>query len=160
MLPIVLAAYAAFQVASGYQQGEMIREQGKIKKKIDDMNAEFAEADAWRSEREGDTNVAMYQEQVDQSIADQRAAYASQGVDVSFGTAAEVVEENKLTGMLNIIDIQRAAREKARGFRNEARNRRLSGNMAIVQSQYDASSRESQGWTQAANTAVSGYARR
>ena len=156
----VYAALAAYQLAAGFQQAQMIRDNADLQNRINELNAGFADKDAYEAEKLGYTEVARYQNVVDTTVGDQRAAYAAQGVDVSYGTAAEVQSETRLTGLLNMLDIQKQAREKALGFKNEARNIRLQGGMARSQAELNAAGAQNQGIIGAVGTGLSGYARK
>lgn len=154
-----LAALMAYQVVSGFHQAELIREQARLKKQVDDMNAEDAEIDAHNAEVYGFTESARYQSVVDQTVGSQRGIYAAQNVDVNYGTAAQKQEETKLTGYFNMLEMQRRAKERALGYKKEARNIRLGSGFSRLQSNMDANASINYGITSAMSTGVSGYAR-
>ncbi len=156
---LVYGALAAFQVISGNQQAATIEAQANLKQRIDNLNADRADIDAYEAEKFGFTESARYQSVVDATAANQKVAYASQNVDVNYGTAADVQGETRLTGLLNTLEIQRQAREKAAGFKNQARNLRLGGGMAAQQGAIDANATRNQGYIGAAGTLLSGYSR-
>lgn len=156
---IALAAMAAFQAAAGAQQADMIRENAKFKKRVDDLNANSAALDAFNAEKEGFTESARYEQVVDRAVGADRAILASKGVDVNYGSAAELQDENRLTGYLNQIDIERRAHEKAKGFIREADQLRLQGGMSLRQANINAAATEGQGITSGLTTLASGYAR-
>ncbi len=131
---------AGLQLYQGYTQAVQMETQGQITKRLADMNAAFLEIDAYETEKFGHVQAAQHQSTVDQTIGSQRTAMAAADVDVSFGTAADIQTESRITGLLNIIDIKNAARQKARGIRNEASNVRLGGQMAALQANMDAGS--------------------
>jgi hypothetical protein len=159
MALIAVAALAALKVATGFHQGEMIRESNRLRRKIDSMNIEAAEIDAWEAERFGYSQIARYESVIDSTVADQKLTYAAQGVDVSYGTAAEVQADTRVTGMLNKLEIERQARERANGFRREARNMKLGSSMSALQASLDAASAESAGIMGGLDTMVSGYSK-
>ncbi len=148
---------AAYQVISGYQQAEMIREQAKLKQQIDDMNADDALLDAYNAEKEGFSESARYGSVVNSTVGEQRVAYAANNVDVNYGTAADVQDETRLVGAMNVLEIQRRAREKAAGYKKEARNIRLQGGFNRAQAQLDASGAQTRGITSGMSTFVTGY---
>lgn len=158
--PWAIAAVAAFQLISGYQQAEMIREQAQLKKKIDNMNADAADLDAFNAEADGYGGAARYQNVIDSTVSDQRTAYAANNVDVNYGTAAEVQTDTKITGMQNLMDIQKQARNKAYGYKQQAINIRLQGDYTVLQGNINASGAEAQGVANAINTGVTGYSRK
>ncbi len=155
-ITIAYAATAAFQLASGFQQGEMIREQAALKQRVDQMNIDATELDAFHAEQFGQTEAARYQNVVDATLSGQRTAFAAQNVDASYGTAGELQAETKLTGFLNMLDIRRQATEKAAGLRSEARNMRLGSSMGRFQAEINAGSAQAQGVISAAQTGT-GY---
>ena len=155
------AAYAAaglgaLQVWSGIQMGGMIRRQADLTAQISEMNAQFAEIDAWEAEKMGYTQTARYQSVIDATLDDQRAIMAAQGTDVGYGTAAELQAETRLTGFLNTLDMQQQARNQAYGFKTQASNFRLQGANQIMQGRVDSFGAVMGGVTSGAATAVRG----
>lgn len=134
------AAQGAFQIASGLQQAELMRESGRLARDIAEINAKYAEIDAYEAEKFGLTEAARYQSKVNSTVSDQRTIMAAQGVDITSGTAAAIQEETKLTGFLNTLDIQAQGRARAMGLRRQASNIRLGGNQQLAQSELDAGS--------------------
>lgn len=155
-----LLAVAALQVWSGFQQAEMIREQAKLQAKINELNAGFAEQDAFEAEAMGYTEAARYQSVIDATIGDQKVAFASQDVNVTSGTAAAVQKESRFTGYLNQLELQKQGRERAQGFKNEARNIRFGSAMQRSQSAIDASGAERNAVIGGLTTGISGYSRK
>ena len=152
-------AMAAYQLFSGVQQADAMRQQGEMNRAIGEMNAKYAEMDAWEAEKYGYTQSARYQSVVDATIGDQRAIMAASDVDVSYGTAKEVQEESKLTGILNQLDIQQSARKKALGIKVEAANMRLAGNLGQSQANMNANATMNAAYGNVISTGVSGYAK-
>lgn len=153
----VMVGVAAFQVINGMQQAEVIREQGKIARDVANMNAEFAEVDAWHAEQDGQKTLAQYEGQVEQVISSQRNEFAAKDVDASFGSAAEVIADSKLAGMLNGMDIVNQAHEKALGYKREARSIRMGGATQMAQANLSASATQGAAIAQGVGTAASGY---
>lgn len=158
----VVAGVAAFQLISGAQQAETIRNNAEISKGVNELNAKYAELDAYHAEQDGYTAEARYQTTIDQTISSQKVVEAAKGVDVSFGTAKELQLETKLTGFLNKLDIKNRAHAQALGYENQASNIRLQGASNTAQAAYNASATETSAIISAANTAlpaISGYRR-
>lgn len=149
----------ALQLYSGFTQARMFRDQARFNKRIADMNAKWAEHDAWEAEKYGFTESARYQSLIDKTVSEQRAIMASKNIDVSTGTAKELQEETKLIGYLNQLDIQNRASLQARGLKNEAGNLRLGGRLGIAQAEAQAGSAILQGIAGAGTTGLSAYAR-
>lgn len=155
----VYAAQAAFEIMSGLQQAELMRESGRLAQDIANMNAQFAEIDAYEAEKFGQTEAARYQTQIDSTVSDQRTIMGAQGVDLTSGTAAAIQQETKLTGFLNTLDIQAQARARALGIKRQASNIRLGGSQAMAQSELNASATTRGAIIGGARSAISGYER-
>lgn len=151
------AGMAGYQIISGLQQAEMVRENGKLTKEIAEMNAQAAELDAYHAELDGMTLEARYQSVIDQTLGAQSVAYAANDVDANFGTAAAIRAESRLTGQLNKMDIKAQAQATALGYKNQARNIRLQAHMGGLQTQTQAASVQNASLINAANTGLSGY---
>lgn len=154
------AALAGLQLVQGLQQADTIRQQAELTKQLADMNAEFAEVDAFNAELEGYSKAARYQNVVNNISAEQTAAYAAQGVDSTFGTAAEIKKETEAIGQLNTLDIMDEAHARALGFKREARNIRLNARMGGIEATARAGSTVAAAAINAATTYASGYAQK
>lgn len=152
-------ALAGLQIWSGLQEAEMIRRNARIQAQIDEMNAKYAELDAYKTEVAGESEIAAYQPVIDQTIGEQKTAFAAQDVDINFGTAADLINETKLTGFLNQLKLRQEARARAMGFRAEARQTRLGSQMRSSQADMSAASATTSGYVSAAATGLSAYAR-
>lgn len=151
-------ALAALQLVGGFQQADITRKNGDLQYDIADMNAKFAELDAFNSIATGQGTAAKYATTVNQTQAADKAAYASEGVDVNYGTAKNVESDNRVAGLNNTLQIQRQAQNQAVGFQTQAINIRLGGHMTQLQSNLNAASQESSGIMKAISTGVAGYA--
>lgn len=135
----IAAAQIGMQLMDGYFKAQNVEKMAEIQMAVAEMNAEFAELDAYKAEAEGYSNTARYQTTIDKVIGDQKLAMAVSGVDTSSGTAAAVLAEDKFIGELNKMEIHKQAREKASGYRDQARQYRLNaftaGSQGAIQSQ-------------------------
>ena len=136
-MAIQYAVMAGFQVISGLQQAEMVRMQADIQKEIDDFNAQMAEYDAWKVETYGQTQVAMYQQQIDQAQAAAKVSAAGAGVDIRSGSLSEITAQNELVGLANKLEIENQTREKALGYKRQARSIQMGSavNQAVSKAQ-------------------------
>jgi len=157
MDPITIAMLAGIQLWQANQQAEEIRSNARFTKQIADMNAQFAEVDAFKAEEQGLTLAARYQSGVDKVLSDQRVAMASSNIDVNYGTAKAFEAESRLNGFLNQLDMKNQAHAQALGYTREARSTRFQGNQAVAQGDINARAMMSAGILNAATTAVKGY---
>lgn len=123
--PYSTAALAGIQIWSGLQQAQMLREGAELQSKIDDMNAKYAEYDAWQVEKQGAEQQAQQQTKDQHTIGSQMVANAVNNVDSTFGTAAQLKKESIFSSFLNSLDIGQAAHARALGFKREAMSIRL-----------------------------------
>lgn len=156
---IAMAGVAGFQIISGLQQADMIRAQAGINNEIAEFNAKGAELDAFNALADGMTQEARYQNVIDATEAFQRVSYMANDVDVSFGTARDVIEESKLNGFLNKVDITNVAYARSMGFNREARNIRLQGVMNRGAANLQATVTQNAAIINGITTGVSGYAK-
>ncbi len=152
-------ALAAAQVIGGYQQSEIIKQSADMKKSVDDMNAKFADLDAFNATAQGYSEAARYSTVADQTIAAQRSAYAGANVSLGYGTAGDVEKDSSVTKLVNTLELQRQGRAKALGYQQQALNTRLGGEMAQLQGAMDAGAAQNHGVMSAASTLVNGYER-
>lgn len=154
-----LYALAAFQIFSGAQQAESIRKNAELSQQVNDMNAKYAELDAYNAEISGYSNVARYENVIDSTVSQQKSALAANDTDVNFGTASQIQAETKLNGFLNKLDIKNQAHAQALGYMNQARNYRLAGEAAVAQGELNANATQNAALINAGGTVLSGYAR-
>lgn len=150
-------ALAGMQLASGYFASQNVKATAELNRDIAEMNAEFAELDAYDAELDGVSAQARYQSVIDNTLAEQSAIMLAQDIDVSYGSAASVAEESKFNGQLNMMEIKKQAQEAALGYKRQARDMRLNGDMNYADAQGKASSIMTGAMFDAAKTGLSGY---
>ena len=150
---------AALQLAGGYFASQNIKATAELNRDISDMNAEFAELDAYDSELEGMTKQARYQHVIDNTLAEQSAIMLAQDIDINYGSAASIAAETKFTGQLNLMEIEKQAQQQALGFSRQARDINLSGALQYSDARTRAGSAMFSAVTGAAQTGLTGYER-
>lgn len=145
-----LAAAAGFEIISGIQQAEIIRKNAQLSKQVNDLNAGYAEIDAFNTEQQGYSQATRYQEIIDKNLSDQKVAYAANDVDINYGTASQLQAETKLNGFLNKVDIVNQAHLAALGYKNQAAQYRMAGVNAQSQGAYAATATQNAGFLNAA----------
>lgn len=158
--PYAAAGMATYQVWSGIQASEMMKKEGEFNEKLAFINAQYVEQDAWEAEQFGYSRTARYKVQEDQVLGAQMSAFASQGIDFTFGTASELIEETKTNAYLNTLDIQKAARAEALGLKIQASNIRLGGRLQASQARADAGTARGVAFAGAAGSIAGYYAGR
>ena len=153
----VYGGMAALQLAGGYFASQNIKATAALNKDIADMNAEFAELDAFDAIAEGQTNQARYQSVIDGVLGDQQLAYTAADIDVNYGTAAAKQEETRFVGDMNLMEIEKQAQEKALGYKTQARAFKTAGVNAIGEGNAKAASTMFNSVMGAAKTGLTGY---
>jgi len=150
---------AALQLTGGYFASQNIKATARLNQEIADMNAQFAELDAYDALLEGESEKARYQSVIDSVLGEQQAIMEAQGVDTSFGSAASISEETKFTAELNLMEIEKQAQERALGYKRQARDLRTSGAMTRAQGDIEAGATRFTSALGAAQTGLTGYRR-
>lgn len=150
---------AALELAGGYFASQNIKATAELNKDISDMNAEFAELDAYDAMLQGETNQAKYQSVIDNTLAEQSTMLLAQDVDVNYGSAASVASETKFTGQLNLMQIEKDAQNQALGYKRQARDTRLGGQLQYSADKTRAAQVMTSGITGAMKSGATGYER-
>jgi opacity protein-like surface antigen len=147
-------ALAGAQVISAAQQAEMIQKQAKVQQRINEINAEFSELNAWEAMGDAQGEAARYDTQVSDVLGKQHAAFSGADVQIGYGTAGAVDADTRTMGMLNVLELQRRGRQQAFQHKIQAINQRLSGYMTGLQADIDAGAAIRQGTFAAAQTGI------
>lgn len=129
---IAYGALAGLQLLSGVQQANAIQKQAELQRQIDQFNIEQAQLDAFQAEADGYTQMARYQNVIDEIEAQQRVQYAAAGVSSNFGSASDIQAESELNAKLNLLDIQSQAHKRALGYQKEANQRRGQSELNMI----------------------------
>lgn len=121
------AGAMSLQLLSGYWQSENMKDAAELNQQIAEMNAEFAELDAFKAIQGGQADKARYQTVVDKTLSAQTANIAASDVDLSYGSIAEVQKETRFNAEMNKMEIDKQAQEQALGYKQQARDYRVSG---------------------------------
>lgn len=155
---MVAAVIGGMQIANGLQNAELIQQGAKLQGRIDDLNVEFAEYDAWQAERFGEEQANLNELNNQQVLGSMNVANAVNDVDASFGTAAALKKEAEFTGFLNTLDIKAQAHAKSLGIKRDALNMRLNAGMRQAQMEGAAADAIASGVIGAASTVGQAYA--
>lgn len=153
---IVYGAMAGLQLLSGVQQANNIQRQAELQKQLDQFNIEQAQLDAFNAEADGYTQMARYQNVINAIDSTQRNTYYANDVNPNFGTAADIQADTKLTGQLNLLDIQSQAHQRALGYKKQANNMRGQSELNSIGASLQASSTRSAAIIGALGTVATG----
>lgn len=115
---------------SGFSQSAAYKMQGDYAKQTAELNIEIANAQAEDALTRGEKAVTQNNKKTKQVIGSQRASLASQGIDVSSGSALALQEDAAQLGALDSLTIKNNAWREAWGYKTEALTSRAQGNFA------------------------------
>ncbi len=120
----------AISLAGGMMGAQNARQQGAFQEAMAEQNAAYKEAAAQDAEKRGAVDADRYRRQVGQLIGSQRTGFASNGIDVNSGTAAEIQDDTAAFGEFDALTIANNAAREAWGYRVGAQNDLMNGRMA------------------------------
>ena len=140
---------ALAQTLQGVAQAAETFAVASYNRKLNEFTLEAREHDANEIRSYGQTLSSRVQANVDRVIGSQQSILASQGVNVAYGSAAKVQQETRVAGVVNVLALQQAARNKAYGISSESVGLRLKGRLAHLRG-------KEQAFTQLRNALLSG----
>lgn len=131
-----MIAISIYKGITGYEQAQSeaagYQAQAQYKKQIADENANLLDIQGELSLRKGDQEVSKIREYKDKVIGSQKASLAAQGIDVSSGSSADLIQETQRNADLDIITAKNNAWKEAWGYRVSAQQSRNEGNLAML----------------------------
>lgn len=120
----------AANMVNALVQSDAIRNEGKFKSAMAKINERRAELQAQDAIERGDKEASAFGGKVRQMVGTQRAGYASQGVVVDGGTAADVQAETRQMGAEDVQTIRNNAFREAMGFKSQAQDYAMQARMS------------------------------
>jgi hypothetical protein len=122
---LALGAYGAFKQSKAEKKaGEASRAAAESGAQLSDFNAAVADIQAKDAVERGIDEASRFRQGVRTLVGSQRAGLAAQGVDVGFGSAADVQADAAFLGELDALTIETNAKREAWGFTVEAADAR------------------------------------
>lgn len=119
---VATVASTAMGVVSSVQQGKAAQAQYDYQAQVARNNAKIAQANADQKRQEGIEEARMQRIKTAQNVASQQAAMAANGIDISSGTALDVVEDTAAMGELDALTIRYNKETEAIAYENQANN--------------------------------------
>lgn len=129
------AASTAMGVVSGVQQANAAKAQMNYQADVNKRNAKIAQANADMKRQEGIEESRLQKIRNLQKVGAQQAAMAANGIDVSSGTALDVVEDTAAMGELDALTTRYNAETQAQTYERQANNLTNQANMDIISGQ-------------------------
>lgn len=125
-----LIGSAAVKFIGGIIAGRGAKKAGQMEQARQHYNSQIALLQAEDAEQRGAQAVSEQRMQTRQLIGTQRAGYSGQNVDVNVGSAVDVQADAAMLGELDAQKIAANAEREAWGYRVEAVDRYMAGNIA------------------------------
>ena len=109
-------------VYSAYNEGKTQQQYYNAQAQIDAANARIADNNARREEQAGLEDARMQRIKTIQLIGQQQTAMAANGIDVTNGTALDVIDDTRSMGELDALNILSQSERSAQNFRQQASN--------------------------------------
>lgn len=122
-------------VVSSVQQGKAAQAQANYQAKINQRNAATAQANADDKRQEGIEEARMTRLKTAQKIGLQQASLAANGVDVSEGTALDMIEDTSAMGELDALTTRYNYEKQALAYEGQANNFNNQANLDIFAGQ-------------------------
>lgn len=148
---------AAASLSNAYTQGAAASSQGRYEAAGLRWNARMAELNAGDAIARGQLEAVKVGRSARRLQGSQRAAFAAQGVDVSTGSAADIVAETGQLAQEDIRTITNNAWREAFGFKAEALQLEAKARMAKVVARYEKTTTLATGGMSAARELLKGY---
>ena len=154
----VLAASAISGVAGGvmgginsYQQGKAQQAQYNYQAQVNQQNAKIAQENAAMERQQGIEEARLQRIKASQVIGSQKTAMAANGVDITQGTALDVIEDTAAMGELDALQTRYNYERKAQAYEVQAGNYQNQGNLDIIAGQNAYSAGKANGLAQGLN---------
>ena len=154
------AGIAGLQLFQAYGQAQSMEAMGDYQKSMSEINARNAELQAKDAISRGDSAAEEYAKKVNQTVGAQRTAFASQGVDIGYGSAKDIQRETYEIGARDTMTIKNNAFLEAMGYKSQAAEMSRAGRMAQMGARSEAASTLLAGGMNASSTLYSNYGRK
>lgn len=107
---------------SSYQEGKAQQSYYDYQVKESEKNAKIAEMNAATERQGGIEDARMQRMKTQQAIGSQQVALASNGIDITGGSALDIIEDTAAMGELDALNIETKAERTAQNYLQQANN--------------------------------------
>lgn len=139
---VALAAGAVAGIAGGvmggvssYQQGKQQQAYYNYQAQVQNENAKIAQNNAALERQQGIEEARLQRIKTAQAIGSQKTAMAANGVDITQGTAVDVLEDTAAMGELDALQTRYNYERKALSYETQANNFTNQGNLDVIAGQ-------------------------
>ena len=117
---------------SSYQQGKAQQAQYNYQAKVNEENAKIAQENANVQRQQGIEEARLQRIKAASTIGAQKTAMAANGVDITQGTAVDVISDTAAMGELDALQTQYNYEMKARSYEAQAGNFENQANLDVI----------------------------
>lgn len=137
MMASAMGAQGVSSIGSAYSQSQAISAQGEYRQRVAQTNADLAAVQSQDAIARGNRASGRNDIATARLIGTQRAALASQGVDVNTGSALDVQKDSAAMGALDSLTIRNNAWREAWGYSVKGLNDSYEGKFAGMSADFD-----------------------
>ena len=128
-------AGTAVSVVSAVQQGEQQQAYYNYQAQVAQENAKIAQKNANLERQQGIEEARLQRIKTNQAIGSQQTAMAANGVDVTQGTALDVIEDTAAMGELDALQTRYNYERKALKYEQDANNYQNQSSLDVIAGQ-------------------------
>lgn len=132
---VATVASTALGVVGSVQQGKAAKAEAQYQAQVNRQNAKKAEMNAAQKRQEGIEESRLQRIRTLQKVGSQQAAMAANGIDISSGTALDIVEDTAAMGELDALTTRYNSETEAIAFEHQAANFENQANLDILSGQ-------------------------
>lgn len=129
---IAAVASTAISIPAAVQQGKSQEAMYNYQAKVNQENAKIAQENANVQRQQGIEEARLQRIKAASTIGSQKTAMAANGVDVTQGTAVDVIADTAAIGELDALQTQYNYEMKARGYEAQAGNFQNQANLDVI----------------------------
>ncbi len=126
---------SAMGAINSYQQGKAQQEQYNYEARVAQENARIAQSNADEERQQGIEEARLQRIKASQAIGSQKTAMAANGVDITEGTALDVIEDTAAMGELDALQTRYNYERRALAYEQNANNLQNQSNLDILAGQ-------------------------
>lgn len=123
---------AGMGAVNSYQQGKAQKAQSEYESQVAQQNAKIAQQNAAMERQQGIEEARLQRIKAAQVIGSQKTAMAANGVDVTQGTALDVIEDTAAMGELDALQTRYNYERKAQAYEMQGYNFQNQSNLDIL----------------------------
>ena len=128
---VATAVSTTMGVVSSVQQGKAQQAQYNYQAEVARNNAKIAQANADQQRQEGIEESRLQRIKTLQAIGKQQTAMAANGIDISSGTALDIIEDTSAMGELDALTTRYNAETQALAYEQQANNFNNQANLDV-----------------------------